>query len=286
MSVAELNTNQADSLLHEVGPVRLRRCRTGLMTYITHDSYIGRSLDLYGEFSPGEAALFRQVIKPGMTVLDVGANIGAHTVLFGQLAGPTGRVIAYEPQRVIYQLLCANSVQNGLFNVQPRLAAAGSKPAMLSVPPVNYNVTGNYGGLSLGKYTEGEQVPIETIDSLELPACHFIKIDVEGMEAEAIRGALATLKRHRPLLYMENDRAEKSKELIELMFAQDYHLYWHLTPYYSPANFLGNPNNVFQGIISINMLAVPKDSRLTINGLPEVKSSSESWKDLANQPRA
>jgi hypothetical protein len=50
------------------------------MMFHANDSYIGRSLDLYGEFSEGEIELFKQVVRPGMTVVDVGANIGAHTI--------------------------------------------------------------------------------------------------------------------------------------------------------------------------------------------------------------
>lgn len=276
--------NRDASLLHEAGPVRVRRCRYGAMAYIVHDSYIGRSLDLYGEFSPGEASLFAQLLKPGMTALDVGANMGAHTVLFAQKVGQQGRVIAYEPQRVIHQLLCANAMMNGLMNVEARHAAAGSKKGSLIVPPVNYGHAGNYGSLSLGGYEQGETVPVETIDSLKLKQCHFIKIDVEGMEIEVIKGALDTLKRCRPMLYVENDRREKSAALIEALFKANYRLYWHLTPYYAPNNYFGNAENVFPNTISINMLAVPKESKQQIEGAREVKSKDEDWKVVNAQP--
>jgi FkbM family methyltransferase len=279
MSLAEKTALSDTSLVHEAGAVRVRRCRYGLMAYIMHDAYIGRSFDLYGEFSAGEANVFSQLIRTGMTALDVGANIGAHTVLMARLVGPQGRVIAYEPQRVINQLLCANIAMNGFFNVQARLAAAGRTPGKLLVPLLNYNVGGNYGGLSLGSHDNGEEAPVETIDMLNLPACHFVKIDVEGMEEEAIAGAEHTIRRHRPLMYMENDRAEKSRPLIEAMFALDYRLFWHLTPYYSPSNWFKNPDNVFKGTLSVNMLAVPRERGLTINGMPEVTDSSQSWKE-------
>lgn len=59
----------------------------------------------------------------------------------------------------------------------------------------------------MGKWNDGEKVPVETIDSLNLSALHFVKIDVEGMETEVMRGATETLRRHRPILYVENDRA-------------------------------------------------------------------------------
>ncbi len=273
------------SLMHEAGPVRVRRCRYGAMAYITHDSYIGRSLDMYGEFSPGEAALFAQLLKPGMTALDVGANMGAHSVLFAQKVGPQGRVISYEPQRVIYQLLSANAMMNGHMNIEARMAAAGSAKGEIKVPPVNYGQAGNYGSLALGGYQQGETVPVETIDSLNLQQCHFIKIDVEGMEAEAIKGAVETIRRCRPMLYVENDRREKSADLINLLFSLDYRLYWHLTPYYVANNYFANAENVFPGTISINMLAVPKESKQVIEGAREVKSADEDWKVIGAQPQ-
>ncbi len=268
---------QAESLMHEAGLIRIRRCRYGPMAYIRHDSYIGRSLDLYGEFSPGEAEFFSQVLRPGSWALDVGANIGAHTVLFAQKVSPKGAVIAFEPQRVIHELLSTNLMLNGLLNVIPRHAAAGSKEGTLMVPAVNYGVEGNYGCLGLGKYTEGEPVPIEVIDRLDLPACHLIKVDVEGMELEVLKGAEATIRRHKPVLYVENDREDKSAALNAFILGLDYDLYWHMTPYYSPKNLFANPHNEFVGIASINMIGLPKGSPLKLNGVPPVEGVDDTW---------
>lgn len=104
---------------------RLKQCRHGMMLYNLNDIYIGRSLDLYGEFSEGEIRVFQQLVKPGQTILEVGANIGAHTVWLAQAVGPTGVVMAFEPQRIVHQTLCANLALNNIFNVHsfvPRLA--------------------------------------------------------------------------------------------------------------------------------------------------------------------
>jgi hypothetical protein len=60
--------------------------------YSRHDAYIGASLREYGEFSPGEAALFRQFVRPGMRGLEIGANIGGHAVDLSRLAAPSGIV--------------------------------------------------------------------------------------------------------------------------------------------------------------------------------------------------
>ena len=53
-------------------------------------SYIGRSIDRYGEFSAGEADLFQQAMRPGWTVVEAGANIGVHTLVFSRQVGPRG----------------------------------------------------------------------------------------------------------------------------------------------------------------------------------------------------
>ena len=57
-------------------------------------------------------------------------------------------------------------------------------------------------------------MPLLTLDSLDLPACHFLKVDVEGMEADVVRGARNTIDTYRPLMYLENDRDERSQELL------------------------------------------------------------------------
>ena len=60
-----------------------------------------RSLDVYGEFSEGETEIFRQIVRPGDIVLEVGANIGVHTVFLAKAVSPGGGVIALEPQRLV-----------------------------------------------------------------------------------------------------------------------------------------------------------------------------------------
>src|SRR5258707_14359705 len=106
----------------------LKACRYGHMLYNIHDVYVGRSLDLYGEFSEGEVGLFRQLVKPGDLVLDVGANIGTHTLFFSQRIGATGRVLAFEPQRIVFQTLCANLAINSATNVWCYPHAVGGEP--------------------------------------------------------------------------------------------------------------------------------------------------------------
>jgi FkbM family methyltransferase len=241
------------------------------MLYNINDAYIGRSLAEYGEFSEGEIDLFEQLIKKGQTILEVGANIGSHTVWLSQAVGSTGTVLAFEPQRIVYQTLCANLALNSITNVHCFCAAAGKAPGQIMVPELDYSRESNFGGLGLGAYQEGESVPVLTIDGLNLPKCHFIKIDVEGMEQEVLEGAVRTIAALSPILYVENDRKEKSDSLIRFIDGLGYKMYDHAPPLFSPRNFAGSSVNVFGQIVSLNMLCLPKASPPLVPGLRPVR---------------
>jgi FkbM family methyltransferase len=240
-----------------------------------HDVYIGRSLEVYGEFSEGEIELFRQFVKPGKVVVEVGANIGVHTVFLAQAVGPTGHIVAFEPQRIVFQTLCANLALNSITNVHCVQAAVGSKPGEIIVPLLDARREHNFGGLSLEGHQRGERVPVMTLDDLNLPQCYLIKIDVEGMEQAVLEGAAATVARFRPILYVENDRREKAAALIRTIDALGYNMYWHLPPLFNPQNFAGNPENIFGRIVSINMLCCPKELPQQVNGLQPVAVTGE-----------
>jgi len=257
--------------------MRLKWCRHGLILYNALDIYIGRSFDLYGEFSEGEAAMFDQVLRPGMVAIDVGANIGAHTVIMSRAVGSNGSVIAFEPQRIVFQTLCANLALNVLNNVHTFHAAAAAEAGNIVVPHIDYSTSWNSGGLELGQHENGESVKARTLDSLPLDQCHFIKIDAEGMENEVLKGAGKILSRFRPVLYVENDRRERSQELIGRLFSENYRLYWHLVPLFNPNNFFKNSENVFKNIVSGNMVCLPKESTTSVAGLPQITSAEANF---------
>ncbi len=250
---------------------RLKQCRHGQMLYNIHDLYIGRSLDLYGEFSEGEIDLFRQVVRPGAVVLEIGANIGSHTVFLATQVGPAGAVLAFEPQRVVFQTLCANLALGSHSNVYAFQQAVGAAAGSIVVPEIDYHQTGNFGGLALGSYEQGERVPVVTIDSLELSRCNFIKVDVEGMEQQVLAGGAQTIARLKPILYVENDRQDKSPELVRYIDSLGYDMYWHVPPLFSLNNFFQNPENVFGDIVSLNMLCIHRDQPHDMQGFQRVE---------------
>ncbi|HUT09034.1 MAG TPA: FkbM family methyltransferase [Thermoguttaceae bacterium] len=250
---------------------RLARTRHGLMLYNRHDVYVGRSLDRYGEYSEGETDLFRQVVRPGQVVVEAGANVGAHTLALSKLVGDKGAVYAFEPQRVLFQTLCANMALNSRTNVHCRCEAVGQRPDWIFVPALNFDVENNFAGLGLGEYQSGEKTPVATVDGLELPRCDLLKVDVEGMELSVLKGAAKTIEQFRPILYVENDRQDRSASLIEYITSLGYHLYWHLPRLFNPANYFGNPRNEFANIVSANMLCVHASVKTSISGLRPIE---------------
>jgi len=239
------------------------------MLFNTNDIYIGRSLQFYGEYSEGECEVFRQLVRPGWTLLELGANIGAHTVCLAKLVGPRGRVIAFEPQRVVFQTLCANVALNDFQNVECHQQAVGGKSGSVIMPRMDYTKEFNFAGISVGMTSEGELVSLTTVDELELKACHFIKVDIEGMEEQALQGASETIRRFKPFLYLENDRKEKSDSLIRTINDLGYRMYWHVPPLFNPLNFAGNSDNVFGGMTSRNMLCIHSSIQQSVD-CPEV----------------
>lgn len=246
----------------------IRKCRYGDMVFPPNDQYVGRSLELYGEFSEGEVALFRQLLHPGDVVLEIGANLGTHTVALARLVGPRGRVLAFEPQRLLYYCLCANVILNGQYHVDCHRAAVATQPGTLDVPDLDFTVNWNFGGLSLERppaAARSNPVPVVTVDGLRLSHCHLIKIDVEGMEKQVLGGATETIRTLRPLLYVEDDRKDRSEALRQCLTELGYVLYLHVPPLYSPDNFAGNPTNVFGRIASFNLFCHPRESPCPID---------------------
>jgi FkbM family methyltransferase len=265
----------------------VKDCRYGKMIYNKNDMYIGKSFDLYGEFPEGEVDLFRQVIHPGETVLDIGGNLGAHTLVFSQLVGEAGQVHAFEPQRLVFQTLAGNMAINSVTNVYAYQKAVGEAPGYIKVPVLNWNLKDlNWGGLKLGIWDQGEEVEQITVDSLALAACHFMKADVEGMEFAVVKGATDTIKRFRPILYLECNKGEESQELLRYLDRLDYNLYWHEPALYNENNFFNKKENVFFekrqdengrellcNVVSQNVLCLPKEGNINVQGFNKIAVS-------------
>lgn len=251
--------------------IGLAQTRHGPMMYPSGDQWVGRSLACYGEYSEGESDVFSRFLRPGDTVAEAGANIGALTVPLAHMVGEEGRVLAFEPQGPVHQVLSANLLLNGLRHVQALCVALGEEQGRIRVPLVDLAQEGNFGGVEVGG-ADGCWCPVMPLDAFELDSLHLLKIDVEGAEARVLRGARRTIARLRPVLYVENDREEGSAELIALIMEMGYRLWPHITPLYNPCNFKGMAENIFYNVCSFNLLCLPAEISASVVGVEEIRS--------------
>ena len=250
---------------------QIKQCKQGWMVYNKNDKYLGHGLEVYGEFSEAEVDAFKMLIPKGGLVVEVGANMGAHTIAFANIVGSEGAVIAFEPQRLMYITLCANVAINSFYNVYCQNAAVSDAPGQILVPVLDPNKEASFGSLSLELFGgAGDPVPVTTLDDLNVGRCNFIKIDVEGMEQKVIAGGKNFINKHRPYLYVENDRPENIRDLVAEIAALDYDLYWHITSLFNPNNYCGVAENIFHTLVSSNMLCVPSENKTEIVGLERV----------------
>jgi FkbM family methyltransferase len=248
--------------------------RSGPMLALKADCFITRSLQIYGEYCPDEWRMLKRLIRPGMTVVEVGANMGAHSVDIARACAP-GPFYAFEPQPRIFQILCANLALNNISNALAYPEGCGEAEGEAVVPLVDYAQVGNFGGLSLQPSGErGHKVRVRPLDSLDLPACGLLKVDVEGFEPQVLRGARRTIQRCRPVIYVENDRCDQQQEVISLVAEMGYRLYWHTPSLFHPDNFRGVQEDLFGAIVSVNMLCIPDERDNRVHGVRSIDPSN------------
>jgi FkbM family methyltransferase len=150
-------------------------------------------------------AVFRSRLQPGMSVIDIGANIGYFTMLAASLVGPRGHVLAVEPNSRNMRLLEASRRANHYDHVTLAQTAAGRETGILILNTSYSNGTTSAPPDELGPLLSAESVPCLRIDALvdaDAPV-DLIKVDVEGAEFNALLGAEATIRRCRPFIVSE-----------------------------------------------------------------------------------
>ena len=181
------------------------RTIAGHRFYFDASTDIGRSLLVTGQFERYAIDQCSRFIRSDSVVIDVGANVGVHTVHFAHCA-LSGRVISIEPSRSTLPYLLRNIAH--LANVVPLNVALSDTTGIQSFFVASDNA---YSGLKdTGRKTilRQEAVACFTGDEILLPLCEnervdLIKIDVEGLELQVLRGLKAIISRHRPVIFCE-----------------------------------------------------------------------------------
>jgi len=166
--------------------------------------------------------LRRQQYGDGVVAIDCGANIGAHTIEWAQFMTEWGSVIAFEAQERIFYALAGNIILNNCFNARAIWAAIGSSNGQIGVPVPNYLIPSSFGSLEIIEtkktefigqhinYANLQQTPMISIDKMNLDRVDLIKIDVEGMEMEALNGAKDTIRTTKPHLIIEKIKSNET----------------------------------------------------------------------------
>lgn len=182
---------------------------------IKDDKYFTKWVKMTGKLAHHTG--FLEYLKPylGGVMLDVGANIGTHSIYYAQF----GHVHAFEPNPIAFECLKHNlrDADATLYNL-----AVGATEHNISLSPQK---DGNPGAI----YTiPGDDIPVITIDSLCLEECNFIKIDVEGDELAVLSGAMNTIFRCKPIICIECNpttlarKGLTSKDLVAAIHSLHY----------------------------------------------------------------
>ncbi len=216
--------------------------RWGKCHFFKQDIYIGKSFLHYGEYNPDETEfILGLAAKAGKDklVLDVGANIGA----ISQALEHSGFTVeAFEPQLEVFSLLKMN------FKGKAHNVALGEKDGTTVMPNLNYEEANNFGGVSCGTLSKSRgsvQIPVHRLDDYNYNNVGLIKIDVEGYEELVLHGAVETIERCEPILYLEDDRKDKSAGLHKFLAELGYRWEQHQPPLYRERNFFNKKENVW-----------------------------------------
>jgi FkbM family methyltransferase len=181
--------------------------RTGDIFDVDRSSTLEWQLWAFGGYEAHLSELFGHLVKPGDRCVDVGANIGVHTVRMARLAGRGGEVIAIEPDPDVVRRARRNVALNRLSNVRLVHAAASERAGQMRLyRPSPRDTNRARASLLHHAYLTGDAttVPVVTVDDLCAGApVALIKIDVEGHESGVVRGAADIIARHAPSIVFE-----------------------------------------------------------------------------------
>ena len=208
---------------------------------------LGQHLKRGERWEPYFPNFVQRVVRPGDIAVDVGANIGYHSVILGRAVGDAGAVFAFEPLRITFQQLCGNAILNKLSNIYPFQCAVGHVDGVtISMVPIDYNEPDvNIMNACVG--VGGDVVTMRTIDSLGFQKLSFLKIDVQGCELVVLKGADQTIERCKPIIFIEIEEQQlkhqntSSQDVMIQILSKGYTLAWN--PEVATHDWIGIPKD-------------------------------------------
>lgn len=174
-----------------------------------------------GTYELDKQCALQRLVKPGMTVYDIGAQAGFYTLFFSRIVGPVGSVYAFEPSAEEARYLFAHISMNRIENARV-IQAAVSETSGLSGFTWDRPQTEN----SLcAEANSSLLVPTLSLHASPLPPPEVIKMDIEGGEAAALKGAQQTLRLHRPIVFVALHAHEQKRKCVDLLQSAGYRIH-------------------------------------------------------------
>lgn len=166
-------------------------------------------------------------------IFDIGANIGTFTTWMAS-AFPRGKIYCFEPQRLIFQMLCGNLAINNFDNCWVYNMALGQQNTRIEIQEPNYYRSEDFGIFSLVEDKVNHKSGVRTIVDLmtlddfceinRVDRLDYIKIDAEGMDLDVLKGANGVLQRFTPIIFIEHNDNRRSilEEIVEYLGSERY----------------------------------------------------------------
>ena len=223
------------------GPCGIAETRVGIVQYFPSEAPAGTSIEKYGEHLQGELDLLARWIAPGSTIVEIAAGIGFHALALAQEVGATGHLLLDETDPLRRQVLEHNLRANG---------------------STNFTLLGGTVGR---RGPNGSTEPAYGIDELQLESLDWIKINGGTDAMRVLDGAAATLWRLRPKLFITARDGEMLSALAVRARDSGYQAFKVETPLFNAHNFNRRSMNVFEGMISLALLAIPEETEVDVS---------------------
>ncbi len=198
-------------------------------------SYLEWYVFFYGTYEPMITNLITTLIKPGSVCIDVGANVGIHSLTMAQAIENNGKVYAFEPHPEIIKRLCENIRINNFIQIEAIQLGLSNKTSSAILKDEGFDIA-NKGTAKIIEDLDSSDKPTFTISTItldefveqrELKQLDFIKIDVEGHESAVFEGAEKTIAKFHPIIIFENDleHPEQTQKLLSFLESKDYQFY-------------------------------------------------------------
>lgn len=219
---------------HRPGWSAVAETRHGIVQYLPDAPGIGDALDWYGEWLQPQLDVLGRMLRPGMTVLEACAGIGAHTLWLARRLGPDGHLLVSEAQPLAQRILRQNLVANRIANVTVLRSAVDAAAG--------------------------------TVDGLRLERLDWLKVSAGERVSAILAGADETMWRLRPRLWLAVVDPEGVTRLAEVARMHGYRCWRHETALYAEGNFNRRCEDIHAGRTALALLAIPEE--VDVDGIP------------------